>query len=550
MPIDPITISIIQHRLYYVNAEMSEAMLRTAYSQILNSSRDFSIGIFDGEGRLISQADNLPVHVGGLPFAMAEIRKRFAARIDRGDVFLVNDPYYGGSHLPDITCFVPIFAGLESEPIFWAVNRSHSSDIGGSAAGSYNPDATEIWQEGIRITPLKLYRAGCRDDDLLHMLATNVRHFDDFIGDLNAMIGSTHVGAKRLAELIDEYGADQLRDAIEHILDASEHQTRADISTWKDGVYSGQSILDDDGHGAVNIVISARVTVSGSDIHVDLSATDPQVSGIVNSSYANTMSAVHMAIAYLTPSGITKNSGSFRPVKVTTKQGTLVHPFEPAPVTLSTNHPAQEIAEAIFRALEGACPDRVVGGWGRRFRIALQGKDPRTNRSFIWHLFHGRPGGGGSAAADGWHGAGELSSGGGLKFSSIEVAEARFPLFFAEHEFAPETAGAGKHRGGFGSSVRIRLETDRPVSGVTAGDGAVHAPHGIAGGQSGTPHRYHHIKAADGMSSALPTKATRLKFAPGDWLHIVSSGGGGYGPPTARGKADRLKDVEEGFAVG
>lgn len=544
--LDPITTAVIRHRLYYANVEMSEVMLRTAYSQILNSSRDFSIGILDGVGRLISQADNLPVHVGGLPFAMQAVLEKFEGRINPGDIYIVNDPYHGGSHLPDITCFLPVFEPGEDRPTFWAANRSHSSDIGGSAAGSYNPAASEIWHEGLRIPPIRLYHQGSRDDDLLYLLATNVRHFRDFEGDLEAMVGSVRIGAERLGAILSDYERDTVFASLEAILDASEKETRDDLRTWKNGRYKGVSILDDDGHGARDIHIRATVDVHDDCLTIDLSETDDQVQGIVNSSFANTVSAVRMAIAYLTPAHIAKNEGVFRTIDVITRKGSLVDPFAPAPVTLSTNHPAQEIAEAVIKALAEACPDRVVAGWGRRFRIALEGTNPQTGKQFIWHLFQARPGGGASAHADGWNGAGELSSGGGLKFGSIEVSETRFPLFFEEHEFAPETAGNGKHRGGFGSRLRLRLETTQVANGVTAGDGRNHAPHGLEGGHPGTPHSYLHV-GRDGKGEELPTKAVGLRFQPGDRLVITSSGGGGFGDPKDRDPALLQKDISEGY---
>ena len=190
--VDRITISVIQHRLEAIVQEMGEAMLRTAYSQILNSSRDFSTAICDDEGRLAAQAEHVPIHVGAVPWAVQSIREFFAGRIRPGDMYLLNDPYHGGNHLPDLTVLLPVFA--DGRPIFWSINRSHHSDIGGPTHGSYNPEATEIWQEGIRITPVKLADAGTLRDDLMQMLATNVRHPRDFLGDLQAQIGSARVG--------------------------------------------------------------------------------------------------------------------------------------------------------------------------------------------------------------------------------------------------------------------------------------------------------------------------------------------------------------------
>src|SRR5215469_16379019 len=478
MTLDRITVSVIQHRLESIVQEMGEAMLRTAYSQILNSSRDFSTAVFDGDGRLAAQAEHVPIHVGALPMAVKSVADYFAGRIRPGDMFLLNDPYHGGNHLPDLTALLPVFVG--ERLAFWSINRAHQSDIGGATHGAYNPGATEIWQEGIRIPPLKLYDAGC-------------------------------------------------------------------IRGWKDGVYRGVSVLDDDGHGIEDIALRATVSKKGDSLIVDLTECDPQVIGFVNSSYPNTVSAVHMALAYLLDPRIPKNEGTFRPVEIKAKQGTIVWPYPPAPVTLATNHCAQEIAEAVIKALAAACPERALAGWSRRFRIAISGKNPRTQRPFIWHLFHARGGGGASSAGAGWETAGEGQAAGGIKFGSVEVAEARFPLFFERHEFRPDSQGDGQFRGGVGSVLRLRMETTEPARGNTAGDGVRHPSYGILGGKDGLPHRY--VMVSKGKRRVLKTKEVGIPIPPGAVFDIVSAGGGGWGKPSRRDPAARAADLENGFVT-
>src|SRR3989454_4767693 len=227
--VDPITGSVLPHRFKAIVREMGEAMLRTAYSQILNSSRDFSTAICDRDARLVAQAEHVPIHVGAMPWAVESVRDSFTGRVRPGDVFLLNDPYHGGNHLPDLTAFVPVF--VEDELAFWSINRSHQSDIGGPAHGAYHPGATEIWQEGLRVTPLKLYDAGERRDDQLKQIATNVRHPHDFMGDLRAMIGSARVGERRLLALADEYGPKTVVGVVDEILDGAETQARACVRT-------------------------------------------------------------------------------------------------------------------------------------------------------------------------------------------------------------------------------------------------------------------------------------------------------------------------------
>ncbi len=545
MAIDPITISVIQHRLESIVQEMGEAMLRTAYSQILNSSRDFSTAVFDAQGRLAAQAEHVPIHVGALPWAVRAVTDYFKDRIAPGDLFLLNDPYHGNNHLPDLTVLLPVFA--DGRLTFWSINRAHQHDIGGATHGTYNPAATEIWQEGIRIPPLKLYDRGVLRDDVLQTVALNVRHPRDFQGDLHAMIGSARVGERRLLRLVEEYGLEMAVAAAGEVLDGAERQARECIRGWKDGVFRGEAVLDDDGHGFTDVYIRATVTKRGDGLTVDLTDSHPQVTGFINSSFPNTMSSVHMALAYLIDPRIPKNEGTFRPVTVKLKPGTVVWPHAPAPVTLCTNHCAQEIAESVIKALAPSCPDRVLAGWSRRFRIAITGKNPRNGRPFIWHLFHARGGGGASVAGDGWETAGEGQAAGGIKFGSVEVAETRFPLFFARHEFRPDSAGDGRHRGGVGSVLELRMETAEPALGNTAGDGARHPSHGILGGRDGKPHHYR--MRGNGQMRVLKTKEMGIPIPPGAVFLIESAGGGGYGEPKRRDASARAADLENGFVT-
>jgi N-methylhydantoinase B len=541
--VDPITASVIQHRLIAIAEEMGEAMLRTSYSQILNSSRDFSTAICGEGGRLVAQAEHIPVHVGALPWAVKAVVEFFRDDVHPGDVFLANDPYHGGSHLPDLTAFVPVFA--QGKLVFWTVNRAHHSDIGGATYGAYNAAATEIWQEGLRVPPLRLYAGGELRQDLMQMLSVNVRHPRDFQGDLAAQIGSVRLGERRLETLMDEFGPDLVASAVDVILDAAEQQARAVIETWADGVYEGEALLDDDGRGNLDIAIRAKVTVRGSELEIDLTATDDQVTSFINSSHANMQSAVAMALAFLLDPETPKNDGSLRPVTVIARPGSLVWANPGAPVTLSTSHCAQEVIEAIIKALAPACPDRAMAGWGRRFRIAIKGEDPRNGKPFIWHMFHARPGAGASPGGDGWHGTGEWHSAGGLKFGSIEVAETRFPLFFQRHEYRPDSGGDGRYAGGSGVDLELRVETETPCRANTAGDGARHGACGLLGGADGAPHRYL-MRPPGRRAKVLPTKLEGIEVPPGTVFEVHSAGGGGWGPPEERDPAARDNDRKNG----
>ncbi|MCS6890933.1 MAG: hydantoinase B/oxoprolinase family protein [Rhodovarius sp.] len=543
---DPITLAVIDNRLRAIVEEMGEAMLRTSYSQILNSSRDFSVALCSAEGALVAQADHIPVHVGALGFAVEAVLARFA-EIRPGDVFLLNDPYHGGSHLPDLTIVLPVFAE-DGARCFFSVVRAHITDVGGATHGGYNPEATEIWQEGIRIPPIRLGEGGALREDLLAMLCANTRIPRDVRGDLMAMVGAARLGAARLQELLARHGRQGLLAAVAAILDLAEAHARRILASWPDGVYRGEAFLDDDGHGREDIAIRATCTKQGGSLHVDLSESDPQCAGFVNSSYPNMVSAVRMAFAFLLDPEVSKNEGAFRPLSITARPGSVVWAEEGRAVTLCTSHCSNEIVEAIIRALQQACPERAMGGWGRRFRVAIKGRDPRRGRGFVWHLFHARPGGGASSAGDGWNAAGEWHSAGGLKFGSIEMAEVRFPLFFARHEFRPNSGGAGKHRGGLGCELLLRVEAEGPAIANTAGDGARHGSAGIAGGADGLPHRYS-ILRHDGSERLLRTKEAGVAIAPGESLHILSAGGGGWGPPSERDPAAIAADRREGYVA-
>ncbi|MGX9390303.1 hydantoinase B/oxoprolinase family protein [Nitrobacteraceae bacterium UC4446_H13] len=545
--IDPITRSVVQHRLSSIVAEMGEAMLRTSYSQILNSSRDFSLAICDTRGRLIAQADHIPVHVGALPWAARAIEERFST-FKPGDVLLLNDPYHGGSHLPDLTAFVPVFDG--ERRMYWAIVRAHQSDIGGATHGGYNPTASEIYQEGLRVPPIFLYEAGKLREDILDLLALNIRNPRDFRGDLAAMVGAARLGERRLLRLFDEFGGATVERAVDAILDAAEQQTRAVVATWKDGVFHGEAFLDDDGSGGrENIRISAKVTKRGGEVEVDLSDSDPQSTRFVNSSHANMQAAVAMAFAYLIDSDIPKNDGCLRALKVIAKQGTIVWADPGRPVTLCTSHPSNEIVEAIVKALSASCPERAMAGWSRRFRIAIQGEDPRTGRNFIWHMFQARPGGGASSQGDGWSSIGEWHTVGGIKFGSLEVAEVRFPLHFRHHEFLADSGGEGKHRGGLGVALDLVMETETVALANTAGEGTRHRACGMLGGNDGEPHRYR-LMSEGRAPRVLRTKEVGIEIRPGDWFEIRSSGGGGWGDPAERSAAARARDTEQGLVSG
>ncbi len=542
---DPITLAVVEHRLESIAQEMTEAMLRTAMSQILNSSRDFSTAILDGDCQLVAQGEGIPVHISALPVAGAAVRDYFGDDIHDGDLFILNDPYFGGSHLPDITIIRPVFH--QGRLLFYGVNRAHHSDVGGGTHGGYNPGANEIFQEGLRIPPLKLYDKGVPRYDLLQMMSANVRQSENFLGDLNAQIGSVMLAARRIGDLLAEYGPDRLMAVVSEILAATERQVRQFISGWPDGVYHGESFVDDDGFDSKLVPIRAKVIIAGDSMTIDLSDSSPQVEGFINSAYANTRSLAHAAIMYLAPMDVARNEGSMRPVQIIAPRGLVVNANPPAPVCMSTNHCAEEVVEAVFKALAPAIPAAVSAGFSRRLRYAITGHDPRTGRQFIWHFFLARGGGGASEGFDGWSNVGEVNVAGGIRSPSIEVTEERFPFFIERHELRPDSGGVGAWRGGLGAVCDLVYEGEGPALLNTAGDGIVVPPFGLFGATDGLPHHYKIVN--NGTERVLGSKEVGVVVNPGDHIICLSSGGGGYGSASERDSDAAAWDLKNGYVT-
>ena len=540
---DSVTLSVVGNRLESIAIEMMDVMLRTALSQILNASRDFSTAILDSRCRLVAQGEGIPVHVSALPVAGRAVLDYFGDSIAPGDVFLLNDPYFGGSHLPDLTVIRPVF--VDGKLAFMTVNRAHHTDVGGGTHGGYNPSASEIFHEGLRIPPLRIYDGDAPRDDLLQMMSANVRYPKNFLGDLNAQIGSALTAERRIRELAEHYGTERLTRIVDGILEATEAQVRNFISDWPDGEYYGESLVDDDGFDSELIPIRARVTVAGDTLTIDLSESAPQVTGFINSAYANTRSLAHAAIMYVAPYDVPKNEGSMGPLKVIAPRGLIVNADSPAPVCMSTNHCAEEIVEAIFKALAQAVPESVNAGFSRRLRYAITGMDPRTGESFLWHFFMARGGGGASLGHDGWSCVGEVNVAGGIRANSVEVTEERFPLFVVNHELRPGSAGDGQWRGGLGAVCEVIYEGEGDALLNTAGDGAIVPPFGTLGGEPGLPHRYSIVSG--GVENVLRTKQTGVVVRPGDRIVALSSGGGGYGDPAVRSGEARDWDRRNGY---
>jgi N-methylhydantoinase B len=378
--VDPIQLSLTQHRLDHISRHMGWVMERTERSPIFSQSHDFSCFITDAAGTLVSNADGIPIHTGGGGFAVRALLGVFGGDVHHdgdiadGDVFLLNDPYAaGGNHLPDWVIARPVFspvppdgAGASGEPqlVAFCCNRAHQSDIGGGAAGTYNPEATEIFHEGLRLPPVRLVERGRRRDDLWSLLLLNVRTPEKLDGDLRAMLGSTRIGAERIVQLVTEAGVDGTEALFAAICDHAERRFRQAISELADGRYEATESTDNDCFDEITTTIRVAVEIVGDAMTVDFTGTDPQMRGFKNSSVANTYSAVYLAVAAFLEPDLPRNEGAFRAVRVIAPEGTVVNARPPAPMTMNPVYVAHEIVHAVWKALARAAPDRALGGWG------------------------------------------------------------------------------------------------------------------------------------------------------------------------------------------
>ncbi|MEW5422931.1 hydantoinase B/oxoprolinase family protein [Amorphus sp. 3PC139-8] len=522
--IDPLTLAVVQHKLRAIAEEMVEAMTRTCFSPILNQSRDFSSVVLDGRARTLAQAERVPIHMGAIPFAIEAMAEVFEGDLQQGDVLIANDPYLGGSHLPDVTMAMPVFG--EGEIRFWVALRAHQGDIGGLSPGSYSPGATEIWHEGLRIPPMKLVERGRLRTDVLELMALNSRKGDDLKGDIHAQIAALYTGRDRMEQLIARYGSQIATTCAEAVLASGDAHMRQFLKRYTPGHYESTSHLE----GAPDeplIPITAKIDILSDRIVVDLSDCPDQLPTFLNSPIANTRAAVIVALLYLSDNEGTLNDGASRCVDIVTRPGSIVDPREPAPVAACTSLTASAIIEAVLKAMADALPEAAIAGFARRFRFAIAGRGT-SGEAFIWHSFFNRGGAGANAHHDGWPNLGGIHNPGGTPSPSIERTEASYPLVVEEYSLREGSGGAGLKRGGPGGVFRMRYEGEGVATIATSGDGLRVPPYGLAGGADGEGHAYH-IERATGDVVPLGPRESRTELRKGDRIVCLSAGGGGYG---------------------
>lgn len=530
--IDPITLEVLRHAFAAVADEMNANLIRTAYSPNIKERRDCSSALFDGRGEMVAQAESIPVHLGAMPFSVAAAIQRIPS-FHPGDVVVLNDPYAGGAHLPDITFIAPVF--VESKPFAFVANRAHHADVGGKEPGSLAGDATEIYQEGLRIPPVRLWREGQLDQDLLDLILANVRTPQERLGDLRAQHAACATGIARLKALVSRYSASLLREGMAAVMDYSQRRMQAEIAGLADSTACYEDALDDDGITDHPVRISGCVTIAGQTIRVDFTGSSPQVAGPLNAVYAVTASATYFALRALTDPEIPPNAGCYRPIEIVAPPGSVVNPSPPAPVVGGNLETSQRIVDVILGAFSKICPERVIAACqGTMNNLAIGGVDPRSGRPYT--LYETIAGGfGARPTADGIDGIHSHMT--NTLNTPVEALETAYPLRVERYELIPASGGEGRFRGGLGirrditvigHTARVSLLTDRRTT----------RPYGLSGGKPGQAGK--NVLIREGQETPLPGKGT-FTLHPGETVSVRTPGGGGHGDPARRD----LKAIEQ-----
>jgi N-methylhydantoinase B len=532
---DPILLELIKNGLDAIVDEMAISLVRTAYSNNLKNAMDMSCALCDAQGRLIAQGLTLPLHLGSIPDAIAHIQRKYAGRTHPGDVFLLNDPFEGGTHLPDFYIFKPIFIG--GDLVGWSASIGHQLDVGGKTPGGNGCDATEIFQEGLRIPPLKLYVAGEPVEALFEMIDRNVRVPRQVLGDVRSQVAACLTGERGYLGLIERHGRELFATCTTILLDQAERLARNAIKAMPDGVYSFTDHIDDDGIDPDPIPITVSITVAGDRIVADFTGSASQVKGAINSPLPFTKSAVYACVRHLIGGEPPNNEGYFRPIEVVAPPGTVVNPVMPASVA-ARGLTGFRIANAVFGALAQIAPDRVfaceVGGdTGVSFGGYDRERRPFVFLEFVFGSWGGRP------TRDGV----DAVSSSVVNFSNnpVEVIESEYPVVIQRYGYLADSGGPGKFRGGLALVREYRFENEEGTLQLRT-DRRRFVAYGLAGGRNGTPSD--NILNPATAPRQLPAKCT-LTVRRGDVYRHVLAGAGGWGDPFTRDPARVLHDARE-----
>lgn len=547
--LDPVTVEVIRHALACASREMGATLRMTSSSPIFNEGNDYSCAIFDAHGQLVTHGEFLPIHLGSLSFSVAYAREAFAHDgLHEGDTVVTNDPYRGGSHLPDVTMVSPIHH--DGELIAFAANRAHHLDVGGAMAGSFFPGARENYQEGLRISPVKLFRAGERDVHLFKLITENSRLPEQMRIDLESQVSANRTAIDRVGQLASRYGASTLREAMRSILDYSERRMRAAIGRWPDGEYSASDWLDNDGASEEPREVRVTLTVAGEELRVDFAGSSPQVAGPLNSVLGYTHSGVYMTVQSATDPDIPPNAGCYRPIRVEAPPGSIVNPRFPAPCT-GGNETVFVISNAIFRALARIPGAKAMAcDQGSSNNLLISGRDPRGGRPYVLYEY---PEGGWGATAEHDGLSAVFSIAGNTWNVPVEVVERRFPVRVERYELRPDSGGPGRHRGGLGIRREHRILGHEAQLTILANRVRV-PPWGIHGGVAGAPAAFllerGEAKTDAERRDAAPrfgSKVGGVSLDDGDLVVQLTAGGGGWGDPRERDPALVARDVRLGY---
>ena len=531
--LDPAEISIFNSLFTSVAEEMGVTLGRTAHSPNIKERKDYSCAVFDSGGRLVAQAAHIPVHLGAMPTAVKAALP--LAPFSPGDLVILNDPYLGGTHLPDITMVSPVFR--RKQLIAFVASRAHHADVGGSTPGSM-PLARELLEEGLIVPPIKLYEKGRLNQAASELMLRNVRTPEQRRGDLDSQAAANLVGSARLEEMVERYGEARIRAQMKHTLDYGERMTRASLAALPDGDYDFEDWLDDDGTSDAPVTIRLRASLCGDSLHCDFSGSSEQRPSSVNAVAAVTRSSVYYVVRCLLDQSVPANEGCFRPISFNLPAGTVVNAMPPAAVSAGNVETSQRIVDALLGALAPALPDRIpAASSGTMNNIAIGGYDNAHGVPFAYYETVG----GGAGASPINHGISAVQTHMTNTMNTpVEALEIAYPFRISEYGLRRGSGGKGRHHGGEG--IVRSWEFLVPASVTMVSERRRQGPWGLAGGGDGSPGKNWLISAA-GRKRLLPSKC-QLSLKPGDRLTIETPGGGGWGHPVAHrrtGKDNRTR---------
>jgi N-methylhydantoinase B len=536
-PLDPITKSVVEHALASVTDEMATVLIATAYSPLVRDLLDFTVALCNPRGEMVVQGLGMAIHLGALPTAIDAILRKFGHDMRPGDAIIMNDPYEGGMHLPNVIILTPAFAN--ERLLGYALAMAHHTDIGGHVPGSVPVNSRDVFGEGLRIPPMRLQRDGMRDKTLLTLIERNTRLPRDFFGDLEAQLSACRLGEKRLSAVAERYGADIVLGTMDGLLDRSERMARAQIGQWPNGEYSFEEFLDSDGMDGPPQRLRVTLRVAGDEITCDCTGTAPQVATAINSPLAYSQSAFYLCLRSIMPAELPNTAGFFRPVHFMLPEGTIVNPSFPGAVG-AMGVSGYRLTDCIFGALAKIVPDAVrAASEGGTTRYTLASRDSGGPRILSEALVGAW---GGHSHFDGIDGVANIAA--NMANSPIEMVEATYPVMVEEYAYEPDTEGPGLHRGGLGVRRQVRvLSPDGAILQVRSGR-TMQRPWGIAGGGEGT----------SCQNLLNPGTANEHKMRGLETIHVpygtvyrhVTPGAGGYGHAGARDPHLVARDVRDG----